>query len=146
MPPTPLKPGAPEVIAHLQFLQGLINRMAKNSALCKTLCVTLVAGLAAFAAAAQQINIIMLAAVPTVLFCYLDCLYLSLERSWRDEYNSFVKRLHDGQITAGQAYRIKPAPGYDNIWAIWEAFWSWSVYPVYAPLLGILLLIHHLYS
>ena len=98
-----------EVIAHLNIVQDVISRMAKNSAICKTWCVTLVAAILVLVARTDTPVYSLIALVPTFLFLFLDSFYLALERAFRCSYNSFVCRLHKGEITRRDLYVVKRA-------------------------------------
>lgn len=83
----------PEAIAHINMLQGIINRMAANSANCKNWAVTLV--IAVFALSdtdGWQRFFICLGA--TIMFFLLDCFYLGLERRFIGLQNAFVRQLY----------------------------------------------------
>src|SRR5437762_650136 len=79
------------VQSHLTMLQGIINRLAGNSASCKTWCVTLVSALAVVAADKRNATLLLVSAIPIPLFAALDSYYLGLERRFRDCYESFAK-------------------------------------------------------
>lgn len=75
-------------IKHLEFIQGVINRMAQNSFLLKGWTVTLIAGLFAFAnTKGMDSDYILIAYIPTVFFWLLDGFYLYQERLFRKLYD-----------------------------------------------------------
>ena len=94
------------VIAHLNIVQGVISRMARNSAICKTWCVTLVAAILVLVARTDTPIYALIALVPTALFLFLDSFYLGLERGFRKSYNSFVDKLHSGGIAPKDLYVV----------------------------------------
>lgn len=70
---------------YLSMLQGNIERMAGNSANCKTWMVTIVSALMALQCSLDDLNRwILLGILPIVLFWYLDVYYLHLERGMRN--------------------------------------------------------------
>lgn len=74
-------------VKHLELVQKVVERMAGNSAMCKTACLTLITGLLAFSGALEQ-NFLLLSALPvSILFGALDAYYLNLERGFRSFYN-----------------------------------------------------------
>jgi len=85
-------------LKHLEFLQAVIARMATNSFLFKGWAITIVAGLAAFAAVESRTALLVLALVSTLLFWGLDGYYLWLERCFIDLYNKVAAEPED-QIT-----------------------------------------------
>lgn len=73
-------------IAHLQMIQGVINRMAGNSFLLKGWSVTLAAALFALAAANTNPLFVYLAYFPAIAFWLLDGYYVRQERLFRKLY------------------------------------------------------------
>ncbi len=74
-------------IAHLQMIQGVINRMAGNSFLLKGWSVTLVAALFALAAIGTSPLFVYLAYFPSFMFWILDAYFLRQERLFRRLYD-----------------------------------------------------------
>jgi hypothetical protein len=127
------------VQSHLTMLQGIINRLAANSASCKTWCVTLVSALAVVAADKQNLNVLLVAAIPILLFAALDAYYLGLERRFRECYESFAKKLHDGRATIDDVFVVAPQlPLRGFFTEAFASFWSFSVWPFYVGLMIIL--------
>lgn len=124
-----------EAHTHMNMLQGVISRMAGNSANCKALCTTLVSTVGAVSYAAKVPEGLWIAVIPIVLFCYLDAMYLSLEQGFIDSYKGFVSRLHSDGVDAGELFNIVPPDGYKKWPAVWKAFKSWAVWPLYLGLL-----------
>ncbi len=74
---------------HLEFLQGIITRMANCSFLLKGWSVILVAALLALTAATKEkVAFIAISFVPVIVFWLLDAYYLWQERLFRDVYNA----------------------------------------------------------
>ena len=132
---------APSVQSHLTMLQGIVSRLASNSASCKTWCVTLVSALAVVVAQSGRPGMLLIAAIPIVIFFALDCYYLGLERRFRDCYDSFVKKLHAGTARIEDAFVVAPKLRVRGAFveAI-EAASSFSIWPFYLGL-GVLLII-----
>ena len=72
---------------HLEFLQGVINRMASNSFLFKGWSITIIAGISAFAAKDSSSGLMIVPMVSSLLFWSIDAHYLMLERAFRDLYD-----------------------------------------------------------
>jgi hypothetical protein len=88
-PTSPFYPADnPATLAHITLLQGIITRLAGNSASCKTWCLTLVGVLLSLAAAAHASVIAAIAIIPVVFFGFLDAMYLGEERAYRDLYGT----------------------------------------------------------
>ena len=120
------------VVAHIALLQGIINRLAGNSAACKTWCITLVGALLALYGTLHGRRVLVAAVVPVTIFAVLDAAYLAQERLYRKHFDTLAVKLRHGRYTAADLYtahvvRITPGP-------VWRAFWSWSVAPSYGAL------------
>lgn len=132
---------SPAVQSYLTILQGVIGRMATNSASCKTWCITLVSAVIVIIADKGKPNYVWISVVPIILFLVLDSYYLSLERQFRDVYNGFIKKLHFESASVDDVFYVAPKAGVGATTAsILKAFLSISVWPFYA-LLAVMLLI-----
>lgn len=132
--PSPLWPADnPAVIMHVTMLQGIISRLANNSASCKTWCLTLVTAVLISAATSHIPILAGLGLIPVVAFGFLDAMYLAQERAYRRLLSSVENSIQLGSYTIGQVYNAA-APLEPQ--SIWLAFRSWAVSPIY---IGILL-------
>ncbi len=129
----------PAVTAHINLLQGIINRLANNSASCKTWCLTLVAALVSLAGATDVPGIVTFALVPVVIFGFLDAMYLAQERAYRELYSRIVNTVRDGSYTRANVYEAKAPLGFGRIFSTLA---SWSIYPVYLGLIAMYLVAH----
>lgn len=130
--PRYLDPNAPSVQSHLLMLQGIIGRLALNSASCKTWCVSLVSALVVLVAGTNRPSLLLVAVLPIVIFAALDAYYLGLERRFRDCYSSFVTKLHAGTAVVEDAFLVAPKLRWRGFFG--EAFLalgSFSVWPFY---------------
>jgi len=75
-------------LKHLEFIQGVVNRLSTNSFLLKGWSVVLVSALFALAAADTDPNFVLLAYIPAVMFWGLDGYFLSVERAYRKHYDA----------------------------------------------------------
>lgn len=76
---------------HLEFAQGVINRMGQNSFVIKGWTITLVSALFALAAKDSNQKFVIIAYFPTVVFWMLDSYYLYQERLFRKLYDNVCK-------------------------------------------------------
>lgn len=83
-------------LKHLEFIQGVINRLSTNSFLLKGWSVVLVSALFALSAADSDPNFALLAYIPAVIFWMLDGYFLALERGYRGHYDRVRKKEPDG--------------------------------------------------
>jgi hypothetical protein len=132
------------VRTYLTLLQGVISRMAGNSAACKTWCVTIVSAIFVLAIDKSKPQAIAVGLLPVVLFLLLDAYYLSLERDFRKVHDLFVQRLHEGTAKAEDVYLFKIPFGFvHRFGAILSSIFSLAVAPFYGVLIAALLLIKH---
>lgn len=127
------------VISHMNMLQGVITRLAGNSASCKTWCVAVVGGLLAVAGSAQVPGIAIVAFIPVVVFAFMDSMYLAQERLYRGVFAAKAARLRDGTYEPNDLYDMETDR--IDIYQVGTAMESWSVAPVYLMLLAACLLV-----
>lgn len=132
---------SPSVQSYLTIIQAVINRMATNSASCKTWCVTLVSAIVVIIADKAKPDYVWISVVPIALFLLLDSYYLALERQFRAIYNDFIQKLHFGNATVDDVFFIAPKTGVAaTSWNMLCAGGSISVWPFYG-LLALMLLV-----
>ncbi|EIJ34451.1 hypothetical protein [Thiothrix nivea] len=102
-----LKADSNAVMEHVDIYQGLINRMAANSAECKKWALGLVSAILVLVAEKGIEQAAALVIVPVILFCLLDAYYLALEKQFRFAYNNFLDALHSGSLQASELYRVR---------------------------------------
>jgi hypothetical protein len=150
---SPVNPESAAVQSYLNILQGIITRMATNSANCKTWCITLVSALIVLIADKGKTNLIPIALIPVLLFCFLDAYYLGQERAFREAYNEFVQRLHaptpapnDSNAlipaTSADLFRVAPKRGFNVVNYTFSALKSFAIYPFYLSLLAMLAIVY----
>ncbi len=122
----------PAVAAHMNLLHGIINRLANNSASCKTWCLTLVSALVSLAGATHVPGIVTFALVPVVIFGFMDTMYLAQEKAYRDLYTSTANAIRDGSYVLGNVYEASAPIGFCRVCS---ALASWSIFPVYAGMI-----------
>jgi hypothetical protein len=120
------------VQAHLAILQAVIQRMATNSSSCKGWCITLVAAILVVVADKGKPQLAWIALIPTLLFLALDAYYLALEKAFRNSYNRFIERLHEGKLGASDLYVVEPEGGLAGLGM--KALASFSIWPFYTTL------------
>ena len=117
------------VQAHLAMMQDVITRMADNSRSCKLWCVTLVSAMLVLMSRSDEWWYALVALVPTLFLGVLDIYYLSLEQRFRNSYNNFVTRLHQGTLDRSGVFVI--APSGSRLTYGWRSAKSWAIWPFY---------------
>ena len=129
------KHDASDVQKHLAILQGIINRMAGNSASCKNWCVVLVAAILVLVARTDTTDYALLALLPTALFLFLDAYYLAMEKDVRCLYSTFVSKIHKSEIMLSDLYSVGLSRSrLQKFAATMAAILSFSVGPFYLML------------
>jgi hypothetical protein len=131
---------SPAVQSYLTILQGVIGRMASNSAGAKTWCIALVSAIIVVVADKRQAGYVWIALVPVALFFLLDAYYLGLERQFRDRYNDFIRKLHENRAEVDDVFIVTPDSDLaGSMKAAFKACGSVSIWPFYL-LLALMLL------
>lgn len=121
---------------HLEFIQGVINRMANCSFLLKGWAITIIAAIFGLAAKDANIRFIIISYIILPFFWSLDAFYLSKERQYRALYDS-VRIKKEAEID----YSLN-ANHYNtgkNTWIC--TFFSLTLNGFYIPLLIITLIV-----
>ena len=84
-------------LKHLEFIQEIINRMARNSFMLKGWTVILVGAIVAFIARGGNAEFTLLVCIPVVAFWTLDGFFLSQERLFRSLYDR-VRMLEESDV------------------------------------------------
>ena len=126
---------------HLEFIQGVINRMAGNLFFLRGWTITLIAALIALFVKDTNSNyIIYFLLVLVLVFWLLDGYFLSQERLFRALYNH-VRKLDEKEIDFSMN-TSEHKKDKKNTWAC--AMFSSTLLVFYLPLVGIALLIAYL--
>lgn len=123
----------PAVQSHISMLQGIINRMAGNSANCKNWTITLVAAMLVLLVDKEmQLPNAWLCLIPVGLFYLLDCYYLGLERVMIKSQKNFLDKLSKDENYVDQIYRVGALGGrYTQLCNTIKAMCSPSTTPFY---------------
>ena len=123
-------------LKHLDFIQGVINRLSTNYFLLKGWSVVLVSALFALSAGSSDVKFTLLAYIPAVAFWALDGYFLSLERAYRNLYDS-VRALDPEEIDFSMD--IKNTRGEDLSWA--SAFLSKTLVTFHGAIIGAIVIV-----
>ena len=134
----PLNVESSAVQAHLTIMQRIIQRMADNSRSCKTWCITLVSAVLVLVARQGRPDHTLLAAIPVLLFLFLDTYYLALERCFRRSYKIFVGKVHTGEVSVSDVYAVRPSG--PLVGECGKCLLSFAIWPFYALLIVLIVL------
>lgn len=123
-------------LKHLDFIQGVINRLSTNSFLLKGWSVVLVSALFALSANSSNVDFILLAYFPAISFWALDGYFLALERRYRSLYDR-VRNLEPDQID----FSMKPPDERSDFESWHSAFLSKTLIPFHGCLIGAILVV-----
>jgi len=126
---------------HINILQNVINRMASNSANSKTWAITIISAIIVLLIDKSKTNVFYIAYIPLIMFFFLDCFYLGLERHFRDLYNKFIINMESEKFDFNVVYKLQgPKKLLEKIKCTVLGAWSFSTTPFYA-ILGILIFV-----
>ena len=118
---------------YLEFVQGIINRMAEDSFKCKEFCILIISAMVAvYASVGNDARlIVVLCGVPILLFWSLDAFFLRQEKGFRELYNKYA--VLNGEHDFDD-FTIKP-----NVKGInyFKVFFSKTLLPLYGILLSL---------
>ena len=126
------------VHTHLEIIQSLIQRMAANSSSSKSWCIALVSAILVIVADKGKPQYAWIAVIPTTLFLVLDAYYLALEKGFRDAYNAFIDRIHQGVLQPTDLYAVVPTGPIGRRFV--KSLSSFSVWPFYLTLFAMVCL------
>jgi len=120
-------------IAHLTFIQGVINRMGQNSFLLKGWSVTVVAALFALASQGSNELFVLVAYFPAFMFWFLDGFFLHQEKLYRKLYEEVaVGRIGNDEFT------LNTTPVKNDIDSLSSVFFSKTLLPFYGVIIGVI--------
>jgi len=122
---------SPAFLANIEMLQGIINRMASNSANCKTWTVTILCAMLAITTSAIDKLAPICYGLIGVMFL-LDCFYLGLERHFKEIQNNIVNKVVAGEEFV--PFKMKSTGFYDQLEGILDGMISISTTPFYLTL------------
>lgn len=118
---------------HLAFIQDVITRMDSNSFSLKGLMITIVAALVAFTLNDDNKDTavfnLAIALLLVLTFWFLDAYYLKMERQYRMLYD-------DAVIDKAELYKMTAD---DYYVCYFEVLFSKTTWPLYLPIVGVLI-------
>jgi hypothetical protein len=121
-------------IAHLGFIQGVINRMGTNSFLLKGWSVTLVAAIFALSSKDADQKFVLLAYFPVFVFWMLDAFFLHQEKLFRKLYEEVAaNKVLSDQFTLDTSGVRSQVPSAACV------FFSKTLFPFHGAIVGIVL-------
>lgn len=127
-------------IKHLEFIQGVIDRMGSNSFQMKSwMLVVATALLGSFANTGNK-NFVLLAIFPTVIFWFLDSYFLQQERKFRGVYDDVIGNSKDPKPILPFTMPIGQYQG--GKYSLWDVFTSMTIFTLYGSIIVILLAIY----
>jgi hypothetical protein len=128
--------GNDEKIAHLSFIQGVINRMGSNSFLVKGWTVALVAAIFVLASKDSNSTFVYIALLPIVVFWLLDSYYLRQEKLFRKLYEGVA-----GGSIKSDDFTMKTTAFNREVPPLWRTAFTRTVWPFYLLIISILAIV-----
>ncbi len=120
-------------LKHLEWIQGVINRLAADSFRMKGWAVILVSALLVLLAREGRVEFTWIGFVPVLVFWGLDGYFLRQERLFRDLYNR-VRRLSESDIDFSM-----DTSAFKRTW--WSATCSITLIPFYGAMILVILVV-----
>jgi hypothetical protein len=131
-------PSSDAYIKHLEFIQGVIGRLANNSFLMKGWALTVAGAFFGFAVTTSDWRLAATGLLPVVAFWGLDAYFLRLERLFRCLYDQVRRPESEVELFSMdvRAYQTRVKP-----W--WRTFFTRSLLPFYGMILfvGLILIL-----
>ena len=113
---------------HLEFIQNVINRQNVNSFQIKTFAITIFSAITALYISSQIISLYFISFIVTVMFWWLDAIYLLQERQYRNLFDDVVKNKIE-------IYSMDISKYKNNICDYIKAMFSKTIVPLYIVLI-----------
>lgn len=126
------------VLKYMSMYQGIITRMAGNSAACKRFCIPFVTAILAYVITKPELreaNIALLVIVPIIIFYVMDAYYLKLENQFREGFKIAAKRIQTNQFRKEHLFQLSPAGSEKTFWL--KALTSPSTWIVYFGMIAL---------
>ncbi len=125
------------VQAQIQMYQGIISRMANNSANCKTWAITIIAAMLVLIADDKIGSSNMwICYIPVILFFFLDSYYLTLERIFIGKQKEFVNKINSNQNCYNDIFIVGEISGKQQFCDFFKCIFSISIFPFYGLIIA----------
>ncbi len=136
------KLGDSEVQSYIALLDGIINRMANNSANAKNWLMTILAAAIAIQWGKDQLSNVTWLLVPIVLFALTDMYYLGMERFFKEKEKEFVEKARKGDNVDKLVYAFPKTTKCQQVCNTFCAIDSLSIWPFYLIVIASILTIY----
>ena len=124
-------------LAHLEMVQAIVTRMARNSFQIKGWSVTLVTALFALAAMDDiNENFVYVSYFPAIMFWILDAYFLRQERLFRKLYDN-VRTRDESQIN----FSMSTSAFQQEVDGVWKVAWSFTLRVFHLMLIGAIIVV-----
>lgn len=124
-------------IKHLDMLQRVIERMARESATMKQYCLISVTATGSVTVGTHAWGLALAGALLVLVFWYLDAMYLAQERWFRVLYDETRHAAPETPTT----FIMTPPQNVRELHTVADAMWGWSTRTLYLALFVLLVLI-----
>lgn len=121
-------------IKHLEMIEDVIERMAKNSFQLKGWSMTLVSAIIALSSKDSDQRFILFAIIPIITFGFLDAYYLQQERKYKLLYKNVADRSEDNIDFNMDTRKIVGSAEEMSKLCILKCIFSFSVIPFYVAI------------
>ena len=130
------------VLKHMDMYQGIITRMANNSAACKKWGIPVISAILGFIVSdqivgAQKSALVWLTLFPIAIFYFLDSYYLMLENRFRDGFDESALKIREGSFKQSDLFKMHPKGSEFEHWL--KSFTSFATWPIYLGLMALVI-------
>ena len=125
------------VLKHMEMYQGIITRMANNSATIKQWGLPVITGILAFIVKDDKSNLVWLSVFALLVFYFLDSYYLMLENRFRNGFTESAELISEGRFPKSRLFALKPMGDEGRFYL--KALTSPATWPVYLGMLGVVI-------
>jgi len=129
-----------DMAKHLEFIQGIVDRMANNSFLLKGWTITLVAALFALAAKDSNVNFAILALFPALSFWGLDAYYLKQERLFRELYEAICNPAEDDSLSIPR-FSLDTTDYRNGVDSWFKTLWSSTILALHGVVVALVIVV-----
>lgn len=132
------------VLKHMDMYQGIITRMANNSAAIKQWGLPLITAILAYVVKEKIYVLVWLSVWALLIFYLLDSYYLMLENRFRKGFNEDAVLISEDRFPRTKLFKLLPA---GDVWRFYlKALTSPATWPVYFGMLTLVVVAYKLVS
>ena len=131
-----------DVQGYIALLDGIISRMANNSANAKNWLMTILAAAIAIQWGKDQLVNVIFLLIPTLLFALTDMYYLGMERFFKKKEGEFIKNAREGANIEQLIYDFPKMTKLEQVINTFKSIDSLSIWPFYGIIIASIIIVY----